>query len=154
MIYLTRTSSGGFYNNFQVRTTNKYALSVPLTTYLYMKIVNDITKEEFFSYLYVVSSTPYFQLVNFTDTAGSQSQVGGEDIGLQEEIFHTYTIYEISNTDQTGDVTEAIVQGKSNIIERGKIFLINDQITEVSYTEYTPTDNTNTTNSNTVYLNI
>ena len=154
MIYLTRTSDGGFYNNFQVRTTNKYALAVPLTTYLYMKIVNDITKEEFFSYLHVISSTPYFQLVNFTDTPGSQSLVGGEDIGLQEEIFHTYTIYEISNTDQTGDVTEAIAQGKSNAIEKGKIFLINDQITEVSYTEYTPTDNTNTTNSNTVYLNI
>lgn len=149
MIYLTRTEDGTWYNNFKVRTVQKRVYPSASTTYLFMKIVNDITKEEFYTYLDVSSTLQNWELVNF---AGGQAT----DIGLEEEVFHTYTIYETTATGLNVDTTLIgdTIYGRSTAIERGKIFLVNDRVTEVSYTEYTPTDVTNTTNKNKVYLNI
>jgi hypothetical protein len=74
----------------------------------------------------------------------------GTHVTLTPEGFWKYTVYEVTDNTLTDDSTLTA----SEIVEQGKLFVKDNAVTEVSYTEYTPADNTNTTNNNTVYLNI
>ena len=85
-------------------------------------------------------NTRYSQLV-FTE---------GTQVTLNPEGFFTYTVYEVTDNTLTDDSTLT----ELDIIEKGKAFVKDGAVTEVSYTQYTPTDNVNTTNSNKIYLNI
>ena len=115
-----------------------------LAYYHFFKFVNDMSKEEVF----VMSD----RLSEHTSTARYTKAVftEGTDVTLTLEGFWSYTIYEVT----TNTLTDDSELTADEIVEQGKVFVKDNNVTEVSYTQYTPTDNTNTTNTNTVYLNI
>ena len=136
----------GQVNNIPVTLHEKRVNNSGTTVYYYMKLVNDMTKEEYFTY---GSMTHYAIYSNFAfnDAVGSPPNELPKHDG-----FYTYTIYEVTDNTFGNDGDASL--NDTLAIEKGKAFINNNDITEVSYTQYTPTDNKNTTNSNTVYLNI
>jgi hypothetical protein len=104
-----------------------------------MKLVNDMTKEAYYLYPAELVTPRYSQL----------RIVEGVDVNLGAKGFYTYTIYQVDADDLTNDTGL-----EDNIIELGKALVKDDNVTEVSYTEYTPTSNKNTTNNNTQYISI
>ena len=107
--------------------------------YIFVKLVNDMTKEAY--YLYPAELvTPRYSELRITE--GEQSNLGAK-------CCYTYTIYQVDANDLTDDTGL-----ENNIIERGKALVKDNSVTEVSYTEYTPTSNKNTTNNNTQYISI
>ena len=69
---------------------------------------------------------------------------------MKPEGFWKYTVYEVTSALLTDDSTLTAAE----IVEEGKMFVKDEALSEVSYTQYTPSDNENTTNKNTTYLNI
>ena len=126
-------------------TTNRVKLNltskrnIGTNPYIFMKLVNDMTKEAY--YLYPAGLvTPRYSELRIAE---------GTEINLGAKGFYTYTIYQVDADDLTDDTGL-----EDNIIERGKALVKDNNVTEVSYTEYTPTSNKNTTNNNTQYISI
>lgn len=136
----------GQTNNLPVTLREKRVNNSGVTVYYYMKLVNDMTKEEYFTYG-SMTNYPRYSIFAFNDAVGSPPNTLPD-----EEGFYTYTIYEVTDLSLTKEELAALSDNLA--VEKGKAFVSNPAITEVSYTQYTPTDNTNTLNSNTVYLNI
>ena len=112
------------------------------TTYIFIKLTNDFTKSSAYYYPDSVAHTARHTKIRLIETT---------DVVLKPAGFWTITIYETLSSGLSNDALLA----ESDIVHKGKIYLTDTGVTEVSYTEYTPpTNNTNTTNSNTVYLNI
>lgn len=140
MLHITR----GISNNLYFTLRDKKIQDAGVGHYYFFKFVNDMTKQA----VYLISSSAsslshnarYSHLV-FTE---------GTHVTLTPEGFWKYTVYEVTDNTLTDDSTLTA----SEIVEQGKLFVKDNAVTEVSYTEYTPADNTNTTNNNTVYLNI
>jgi hypothetical protein len=107
--------------------------------YIFVKLVNDMTKEAYYLYPTEIV-TPRFSELRIVE---------GVDVNLGAKGFYTYTIYQVDANDLTNDTGL-----EDNIIERGKALVKDNSVTEVSYTEYTPTSNKNTTNNNTQYISI
>ncbi len=134
MVVIDKGTSSSFLLNL---TTKKRVANSP---YVFMKLTNDMTKEDYFVY---PSETvePRYSTLTITE---------GVDVTLGAEGFYTYVIYQVNDNTLTDDSTLST----SRIIERGKAKVNDASVTEVSYTQYTPTDNTNTLNNNTQYINI
>jgi len=136
----------GTVNNLPVTLREKRVNNAGVTIYYYMKLVNDMTKEEYFTYG-AMTNYPRYSIFAMNDTVGDPPNSLPD-----EEGFYTYTIYEVTDLGFGNDGDASL---NDNIaVEKGKAFVSNPAITEVSYTQYTPTSNTNTLNSNTTYLNI
>ena len=88
-----------------------------------------------------LTHTRRYSLLSFTE---------GTHLTLQIEGFYKYTVYEVTDNTLTDDST----LNDTHIVEQGKAFVKDNNVTEVSYTEYTPSDSKNTLHKNTVYLNI
>jgi|TARA_R100000482_G_C5100509_1_gene135392 hypothetical protein len=136
----------GIANHLPVTLREKRVNNAGVTIYYNMKLVNDMTKEEYFTYG-SMTNYPRYSIFAFNDAVGSPPNTLPD-----EEGFYTYTIYEVTDLSLTKEELAALSDNLA--VEKGKAFVSNPAITEVSYTQYTPTDNTNTLNSNTVYLNI
>jgi hypothetical protein len=136
----------GQTNNLPVTLREKRVNNSGVTVYYYMKLVNDMTKEEYFTYG-SMTDYPRYSLFSFNDAIGSPPNTLPN-----EEGFYTYTIYEVTNLG-FGDDGDASLNDDI-AVEKGKAFVSNNSVTEVSYTQYTPTSNKNTTNSNKTYLRI
>ena len=136
----------GIANHLPVTLREKRVNNAGVTIYYNMKLVNDMTKEEYFTYG-SMTDYPRYSIFAFNDAVGSPPNTLPD-----EEGFYTYTIYEVTDLSLTKEELAALSDNLA--VEKGKAFVSNPAITEVSYTQYTPTDNTNTLNSNTVYLNI
>ena len=136
----------GIANHLPVTLREKRVNNAGVTIYYNMKLVNDMTKEEYFTYG-SMTNYPRYSIFAFNDAVGSPPNTLPD-----EEGFYTYTIYEVTDLSSTKEELAALSDNLA--VEKGKAFVSNPAITEVSYTQYTPTDNTNTLNSNTVYLNI
>jgi len=136
----------GETNNIPVTLKEKRVNDSGTTVYYYMKLVNDMTKEEYYTY---GSMTHYNRYSNFAfnDAVGSPPNSLPNHDG-----FYTYTIYEVTDLGFGNDGDASLTD--SLVVEKGKAYVSNEAITEVSYTQYTPTSNKNTTNSNTTYLSI
>ena len=124
-------------NTIKFNLTSKK--NIGTNPYIFMKLVNDMTKEAYYLYPAELVTPRYSQL----------RIVEGVDVNLGAKGFYTYTIYQVDADDLTDDTG---LEG--NIIERGKALVKDNSVTEVSYTEYTPTSNKNTTNNNTQYISI
>jgi len=124
-------------NTIKFNLTSKK--NIGTNPYIFMKLVNDMTKEAYYLYPAELVTPRYSQL----------RIVEGVDVNLGAKGFYTYTIYQVDADDLTNDTGL-----EDNIIELGKALVKDDNVTEVSYTEYTPTSNKNTTNNNTQYISI
>lgn len=125
-------------NTFLLNLTTKKTLAT--SPFVFMKLTNDMTKQDYFVYPSETVKPRYSQL-SFTE---------GVDVTLGAEGFYTYVIYQVQVNTLTNDSTLT----DARIIERGKAKVADASVTEVSYTQYTPTDNVNTTNNNTQYISI
>lgn len=142
MLHITK----GQLNNIPVTLNEKRVNDSGTTVYYYMKLVNDMTKKEYYTY---GSMTHYarYSMFSFNDAVGSPPN----ELPTNEGFF-TYTIYEVTSLSLGNEGDASLTD--SLAVEKGKAFVSNDAVTEVSYTQYTPTSNKNTTNSNTNYIKI
>jgi|TARA_R110000744_G_scaffold5556_2_gene19796 hypothetical protein len=135
----------GQTNNIPVTLKEKRINASGTTVYYYLKLVNDMSKKEWYGYGFM---THYDRYSNFA----INDAVGSPPNTLLNEGFHTYSIYEVTSNAFGNDGDASLTDDL--IVEQGKAFVKDNNVTEVSYTQYTPTDNTNTTNSNTTYIKI
>ena len=140
MLHITRGIANNVY--FTLRETKKQAAGVG--HYYFFKFENDMTKQA--AYLMSSNATSLSHNARYSHLVFTE----GTQVTLSPEGFFKYTVYEVTDNTLSDDST----LNASHIVEQGKAFVKDNNVTEVSYTEYTPTDNTNTTNNNTVYLNI
>jgi hypothetical protein len=140
MLHITRGIANNVY--FTLRETKKQAAGV--VHYYFFKFENDMTKQA--AYLMSSNATSITHNARYSHLVFTE----GTQVTLSPEGFFKYTVYEVTDNTLSDDST----LNASHIVEQGKAFVKDSNVTEVSYTEYTPTDNTNTTNNNTVYLNI
>ena len=149
MIRLSKTSSGTQSNTIKLSLNSKRLIDSSVTSYFFIKVVNDMTKDEQFAYPTVASTTARF--VNFTFTM-VDSGASASQLRFTHEGFHTYTMYNVRLNNLTSDdsLTEA------NVCEQGKLFFDTTEQSEVTYTQYTPNsaNNENILNDNTVYIKI
>tara|TARA_R110001583_G_scaffold35622_13_gene118349 strand:- start:302 stop:730 length:429 start_codon:yes stop_codon:yes gene_type:complete len=139
---IKRTDAHPVTNHFYVTLKDDRKLTESQTTYLFIKLTNDFTKNTAYYYPDSVVHTARHTKIRLIEPT---------NITLKHEGFWTMTIYETLSTGLTSDASLT----SSDIVHSGKLFVVDTGLTEVSYTEYTPpTNNTNTTNNNTVYLNI
>ncbi len=136
MLHIVR----GTTNDLPVTLNEKKVYATGTTIYYLCKFVNDMTNKAKYGYGAI---TGYARYTNIR-------LIEGTDITLTESGFWTYTIYEVTSNSLTNDTGLAT----SSIVEKGKAFVKDNNVTEVSYTQYTPTDNTNTTNNNTSYIKL
>jgi hypothetical protein len=112
-----------------------------VTVYYFFKFVNDMENKDVFMYASSLAHYQRYTEISFTE---------GTHVTLKPEGFWKYTVYEVTADDLTDDSTLTA----ADIVEKGKLFVKDDNTTEISYTQYTPTSNENTTNENNVYLSI
>ena len=128
------------YLSVSIKDARRYAESA--TTYIFVKLTNDFTKQSVYYYPSSITNYSRYSKIRLIEPA---------DVTLTPEGSWKYVIYETLSNGLSNDSTLTA----SMIVDRGKLTLNDDAVTEVSYTEYTPpTNSTNTTNTNTVYLNI
>lgn len=140
MLHITR----GISNNLYFTLRDKKIQDAGVGHYYFFKFVNDMTKQA--TYLMSDQATSLSHNSRYSHLVFTE----GTHATLTLEGFWKYTVYEVTDNTLTDDSTLTA----SEIVEQGKLFVKDNAVTEVSYTEYTPADNTNTTNNNTVYLNI
>lgn len=149
MIRLTKTSTGTINNTIKLSLNSKRLINKGTTSYFFIKVVNDMTKDEQFAYPTVSSTTARFVTFTFTmvDSNASASQ-----FRFTHEGFHTYTMYNITNGTLTSDAS----LDEDDICQLGKLHFATSLQSEVTYTEYTPNtaNNENILNDNTVYIKI
>ena len=149
MIRLSKTSSGTVNNTIKLSLNSKRTISAGSTSYFFIKVVNDMTKDEQFVYPTVASTTARF--VTFTFTMVDSSPSSGQ-FNFTHEGFHTYTMYNVTSNSLTNDDSLE----STDICQQGKLFFATTLQSEVTYTQYTPADdnNENILNNNTVYIKI
>ena len=140
MLHITRGIANNVY--LTLRETKKQAAGVG--HYYFFTFENDMTKQA--AYLMSSNATSITHNARYSHLVFTE----GTQVTLSPEGFFKYTVYEVTDNTLSDDST----LNASHIVEQGKAFVKDSNVTEVSYTEYTPTDNTNTTNNNPVYLNI
>jgi hypothetical protein len=149
MIRLNKTSTGTQSNTIKLSLNSKRLYDSSITSYFFIKVVNDMTKDEQFAYPTVASTTSRYVTFTFTmvDSGASASQ-----LRFTHEGYHTYTMYNIRLNDLTSDDTLT----SADICEQGKLYFNTTLQEEVTYTQYTPLaeNNDNILNNNTVYLKI
>lgn len=149
MIRLNKTSTGTQSNTIKLSLNSKRLYNSSVTSYFFIKVVNDMTKDEQFAYPTVASTTSRYVTFTFTmvDSGASASQ-----LRFTHEGYHTYTMYNIRLNDLTSDDTLT----SADICEQGKLYFNTTLQEEVTYTQYTPLaeNNDNILNNNTVYLKI
>lgn len=128
MVHITR----GQINTVYFTLTESKTTTAP---FFLLVLTNDMTKEVVKFYPTILANTQRVTPLKFTEPT---------DASLSPEGFWTYEVYE--STDNTvKDLTDAAILG---LLEKGKAFVKDDNVTEVSYTEHT-----NET-TNTVYIKI
>lgn len=143
MIHITK----GGLSTFPTTLREKRVNTSGTTVYYLINLNNDMTKINWWSYG-AQTHTP--RLTNFS----INDAVGSPPLTLPDEGFYTYKIYEVTSESIDISNVDSVSVTDSQIVEIGKAFVTDNNITEVSYTQYTPTTNTNTTNSNTQYISI
>lgn len=149
MIRLNKTSTGTQSNTIKLSLNSKRLYDSSITSYFFIKVINDMTKDEQFVYPTVASTTSRYVTFTFTmvDSGASASQ-----FRFTHEGYHTYTMYNVRLNDLTSDDTLT----SADICEQGKLYFNTTLQEEVTYTQYTPLaeNNDNILNNNTVYLKI
>ena len=149
MIRLNKTSAGTQSNTIKLSLNSKRIVDNGVTSYFFIKVVNDMTKNEQFVYPTLSSTTTRFVTFTFTmvDSGASASQ-----FRFTHEGFHTYTMYNVTSNSLTSD--ESLDQ--DDICQLGKLHFATSLQSEVTYTEYTPqpANNENILNTNSVYIKI
>lgn len=128
MVHITR----GQINTVYFTLTESKTTTAP---YYLLVLTNDMTKEVVKFYPTILSNTQRVTPLKFTEPT---------DASLSPKGFWTYEVYESTDNTVT-DLTDAAILG---LLEKGKAFVKDDNVTEVSYTEHT-----NET-TNTVYIKI
>ena len=149
MIRLSKTSTGTQSNTVNLSLNSKRLIDNGSTSFFFIKVVNDMTKDEQFVYPTVASTTARFVTFTFTMVDSSPSAA---QFKFTHEGFHTYTLYNIASGSLSNDDTLT----EANICQQGKLFFDTSLQSEVTYTQYTPADdkNENILNYNTVYIKI
>lgn len=131
----------GAVNKLVLNLTTKKTTYGDGFIYVFLKLTNDMTKQEY--YVYPVEDVkPRLSVLSIEE---------GVDITLGAIGFYTYVVYLVDDNTLIDDST----LNESHIIERGKVNVTDTASpSEVTYTEYTPTDNANTLNNNTQYISI
>ena len=138
MQYVKRGATN--YLSVSIKDARNYSESV--TTYIFVKLTNDFTKQSVYYYPSSVTNYSRYSKIRLIEPA---------DATLTPEGAWKYVIYETLSSGLSNDSTLS----STHIVEQGRLKVTDISVTEVSYTEYTPpSNNTNTTNTNTVYLNI
>lgn len=143
MIHITKGQASSFSVTLQEKRIN----SAGTTVYYLININNDMTKKNWWSY---GTQVRYPRYTKFT----VNDSVGSPPNTLVDEGFSTYKIYEVTSLSIDLSDVDNVAVTASQIVEQGKVFIKDDSVTEVSYTQYTPTTNTNTLNSNKQYISI
>lgn len=137
MLHITR----GIRNTVKMTLQDQRVNDEGVTVYYFFKFVNDMEQKDVFMYGSDLTHYQRYTEISFTE---------GTDVTLSPEGFWKYTVYEVTDALLEDDSTLTA----ADIVEQGKLFVKDDNTTEISYTQYTPTSNENTTNENNVYLSI
>ena len=127
MIRLNKTSTGTQSNTIKLSLNSKRLYDSSITSYFFIKVVNDMTKDEQFAYPTVASTTSRYVTFTFTmvDSGASASQ-----FRFTHEGYHTYTMYNIRLNNLTSDDTLT----DADICEQGKLYFNTTLQEEVTYT--------------------
>ena len=152
MIRIDKTLTGTQTVNFDLSINSKRIYSIDTTSYIYMRISNDMTRKNIFVYPTAVITARYTNLtLSLLDETGTTTPtITTGEIRFTHEGYHTYTVYNVPNNSFTDEPSSQY------IIEEGKLYYATAQQEEAKYTQYTPPtdDNENIlNNNNTVYLN-
>lgn len=153
MIRIDKTLTNNQVRTFKLSINSKRIYDIDTTSYIYMRISNDMTRKNMFVYPYnAVVTARYTSLsIDVLDETTTEAPIItlGE-IRFTHEGYHTYTVYNVPNNSFTDEPSSQY------IIEQGKLYYATVQQEEAGYTKYTPPtdDNENIlNNNNTVYLN-
>ncbi len=143
MIHITKGQASDFYVTLQEKAVNNYGATV----FYLININNDMTKKNWWSY---GAQVRYPRYTKFT----VNDSIGTPPVPLVDEGFSTYKIYEVtSNTIDISDVDNVAVTA-SQLVEQGKCFIVDNNVTEVQYNQYTPAASNNILNKNNQYIKI
>jgi hypothetical protein len=152
MIRIDKTLTGTQSRNFDLSINSKRLYDIDTTSYIYMRISNDMTRKNIFVYPTAVVTARYTTLTLslLDETSTNTPTITTGEIRFTHEGYHTYTVYNVPNNSFTDEPSSQY------IIEEGKLYYATVQQEEAGYTRYTPPadDNENIlNNNNTVYLN-
>jgi hypothetical protein len=152
MIRIDKTLTGTQSVNFDLSINSKRIYDKDTTSYIYMRISNDMTRKNIFVYPTAVVTARYTTLTLslLDETTTTTPTITAGEIRFTHEGYHTYTVYNVPNNSFTDEPSSQY------IIEQGKLYYATVQQEEAGYTKYTPPtdDNENIlNNNNTVYLN-